>query len=101
MSMQSRKEVVKQLVRKYRRAGEPYRRKLVDELCSACGYERKYAIKVLNGNRPGPRCRRRGGGARLHDEPVAQVAAAIWKPTRRSRRLKHRRRLHAIGHIPR
>lgn len=79
MSMRSRTEVVKQMVRKYRRAGVEYRRKLVDELCSVCGYERKYAIKVLNGNRPGPRGLRRGGGARLYDEPVARVAAAIWK----------------------
>jgi hypothetical protein len=80
MSMQSRKEVVKEMVRKYRRAGREYRRKLVGELCSVCGYERKYAIKVLTGNRPGPRGLRRGGGRRLYDEQVAQVAAAIWKP---------------------
>lgn len=80
MSMRSRTEVVKRLARKYRRAGAEHRRKLVDELCSVCGYERKYAIKVLNGSRPGPRGLRRGGGSRVYDEPVAQVVAAIWKP---------------------
>ena len=76
MSMQSRKDVVRQMVRKYRGAGAEYRRKLVGELCSVCGYERKYAIKVLTGNRPGPRGLRRGGGTRLYDEAVTRVVAA-------------------------
>lgn len=79
MSMQSRREVVRGMVGKYRRAGTEYRRKLVEELCSVCGYERKYAIKVLNGNRPGPRGQRRGGGARLYGEDVERVVVAIWK----------------------
>lgn len=79
MSIQSRRDVVKQMVRKYRRAGREYRRKLVEQLCSVCGYERKYAIKVLNANRPGPRGLRRGGGTKVYEQDVAQVAATIWK----------------------
>jgi hypothetical protein len=61
MSMGTRQEVVERLRRKYQGAGPAYRRSLINELCSVGGYERKYAIKVLNGNRPGPRGRRRGG----------------------------------------
>lgn len=79
MSMRSRLEVVKELRRKYREAGPGYRGRLVDELCSVCGYERKYAIKVLNENRPGPRGRPRGGSPRRYGAKEAEVVAAIWK----------------------
>ena len=58
MSMGSRQEVVERLRRKYQGAGPGYRRNLINELCSVGGYERKYAIKVLNGNG-----RDRAGGA--------------------------------------
>lgn len=61
LSIRSRQEVVDRLRRRYQNAGPAYRRKLIDELCSVGGYERKYAIQVLNGKRPGPRGRRRGG----------------------------------------
>lgn len=79
MSMQSRREVVEGLRGRYSRAGMEHRGKLVDEVCSVCGYERKYAIKVLNGNRAGPGRGRRGGSRRKYGDPEAQVAAAIWK----------------------
>jgi hypothetical protein len=79
MSMRSRQEVVARLRGKYQRAGLAYRRKLVDELCSVCGYERKYAIKVLRGNRPGPRGRSRGGSQPQYGPCEASLAAGIWK----------------------
>jgi len=61
MSIGSRQEVVERLRRKYQGAGPGYRRNLINELCSVGGYERKYAIKLLNSKRPGPRGCRRGG----------------------------------------
>ncbi len=79
MSMPSRQEVVERLRRKYRKAGRGYRRKLLGELCSVCGYDRKYAIKVLNGSRPGPQGRRRGGSQPVYGEAEGKVAAGIWK----------------------
>jgi hypothetical protein len=79
MSMQSRREVVEGLRGRYSRAGMEHRGKLVDEVCSVCGYERKYAIKVLNGNRPGPGRGRRGGSRRKYGDAETQVVAAIWK----------------------
>lgn len=79
MSMQSRREVVERLRERYKRAGSIYRSKLLDELCSVCGYDRKYAIKVLNGNRPGPGRRQRGGSRKVYGNEEAELAAAIWK----------------------
>lgn len=79
MSMRSRQEVVERLKRRYEKAGRGYRRRLVDQLCSVGGYERKYAIKVLNGNRPGPRGGQRGGSRPRYGEEETKVVAAIWK----------------------
>jgi hypothetical protein len=79
MSIGSRQEVVERLRRKSRGAGPQYRRNLINELCSVGGYERKYAIKLLNGNRPGPRGRRRGGSRPRYGAAELQVIAAIWK----------------------
>ncbi len=79
MSMGTRQEVVERLRRKYQGAGPAYRRSLINELCSVGGYERKYAIKVLNGNRPGPRGRRRGGSRPRYAAAELAVIAAIWR----------------------
>ena len=79
MSMESRQEVVARMRERYQRAGRRYRRKLLDELCSVCGYDRKYATKVLNGNRPGPGQQRRGGSRPVYGSQEATLAAAIWK----------------------
>lgn len=70
MSIHSRKEVVVALVRKYPRARTLYRRQLLDQLCSICCYERKYAIKLLTGNRPGNCGIRHGAGPRRYDVAV-------------------------------
>lgn len=79
MSIGSRQEVVERLRRRYQGAGPGYRRKLIDELCSVGGYERKYAIKILNGRRSGPRGQRRGGSRPRYGPAETQVVAAIWK----------------------
>ncbi len=79
MSISSRQEVVDRLRHKYHNAGIGYRRKLIDELCSVGGYERKYAIKLLNGRRPGPSGRRRGGSRPRYGAAERQVVEAIWQ----------------------
>lgn len=79
MSMTSRQEVVERLKRKYKTAGLEYRKQLVNQLCSVGEYERKYAIKILNGNRPGPSGRPRGGSRCRYGQEEAKVVATIWK----------------------
>ena len=81
MSMRSRREVVERLRGKYERAGPRYRRRLIDQVCAVCGYDRKYAIKVLSGNRPGPRGRPRGGSPPKYGPAEARVVEEIWKLT--------------------
>ncbi len=48
MSCESRNEYISVQKHRYRRAGKPYKTRLLDEVC---GYERKYATKLLNGRR--------------------------------------------------
>jgi hypothetical protein len=78
MSAGSRKEVVERLRVRYGHAGRGYRKKLIDQLCEVCGYERKYAIKVLNGTRPGPRGRQQGGARPIYAEAEIGVVRRIW-----------------------
>ena len=79
MSMGSRREVVERLRARYERAGWPYRRKLIDQLCELCGYERKYGIKVLGGKRPGPRGMPQGGARMHYGDGERQVIRQIWQ----------------------
>jgi hypothetical protein len=53
---------------------------LLDEVCGLCGYERKYAIKVLGGKRriAGTGARRRGGSPPRYGEPERAVLKEIW-----------------------
>ena len=52
MSAISRREVLKQARPRYGGRGKAGRSRLLDEICSLCGYERKYASKLLRGRRP-------------------------------------------------
>ena len=80
MSAKSRKEVLEQARQRYGKRGREGRSRLLDEVCELCGYERKYAIKVLSGKRAimGSRAQGgrfagylRGGGTRGHQSDLA------------------------------
>lgn len=79
MSQTSKREVLEKMRERYARRGREGRSKLIDEVCALCGYERKYAIKVLNGRLPigGSGCRR-GGAHRRYGEAERTVLKAIW-----------------------
>ena len=49
--------------------GREGRSKLIQEVCELCGYDRKHAIKLLNGKLPiAGGCQRRGGPRRCYGE---------------------------------
>jgi hypothetical protein len=79
MSMETRREVVERARRRYRRAGRRYRRVLIEELRRVCGYERKYAIKVLTGNRPGPGARPHRGRGRVYGAEEEKILQELWR----------------------
>ena len=80
MSAKSRKEVLEQARARYRSRGKEGRSRLLDELCALCGYERKYASKLLSGVRPlpGESGRARGGSPARYGEAERAVLKVIW-----------------------
>jgi hypothetical protein len=81
MSAKSRREVLEQARERYRRrSGKEARSRLLDEVCAFCGYERKYAIKLLGGKREiaGSGGRRRGGSRPVYGEAERRVLKVIW-----------------------
>ncbi len=48
MSCESRNEYIAVQKRRYKKAGKAYKTRLLDEVCEVCGYDRKYATKLLN-----------------------------------------------------
>ena len=61
---------------RYAGRGTEGRSRLLDEVCEVCGYERKYAIKLMNRRQPAPK--RKAGRKRVYAQEVAAVVKAIW-----------------------
>jgi hypothetical protein len=103
MSAKSRQEVLEQARARYQRWGKLGRSRLLDEVCALCGYERKYAIKVLGGKREiaGRSGRRRGGTMPVYAEAERRVLKAIWLAAEQpcGRRLKADQRRGAESHF--
>lgn len=80
MSSKSRCEVLERARQRYLNRGKEGRGRLLDEICSLCGYERKYAIKVLGGARPiaGARGKKRGGSKPKYGKEERKVIQVIW-----------------------
>jgi transposase InsO family protein len=92
MGGRTRWEYFKTIHPRYRKADRQQRQLILDEFCSNCGYNRKYAIRLLNGPPPGkhlPRSRSRRAATRYGSQLVS-VLVAIWEAAGYpwSRRLK-------------
>lgn len=61
MGKKSRKEYLESIRERYRKAGKKEKSVILGEFCAVCGYNRKYAVRLLNGlprkgkRRSGPR----------------------------------------------
>jgi hypothetical protein len=79
MSQKSRQEVLQEARERYQRRGRKGRSRLLDEVSALCGYERKYAMKVLGGKRPITGSgRQRGGSKPVYGEAERRVLKEIW-----------------------
>lgn len=52
MSGKSRWDYLKAIYSRYKKVSKPLRARILDEFCQVCGYNRKYAIRLLNGPAP-------------------------------------------------
>jgi len=92
MGGKSRREYLRTIHPRYRKADRQQRRLILDEFCSNCGYNRKYAIRLLNGPPPGrnpPRSRIRRSPTRYGSQLIS-VLVSVWEAAGYpwSRRLK-------------
>ena len=79
MSEKSTGEILKIMRPKYARRGREARSRRLDEFCQLCGFERKYAIKLLGGKRRAQGAiHARSGSKAKYGEAERKVLKAIW-----------------------
>ncbi len=79
MSPRSRREMLRAVYPRYRKASRREKTTILTEFCAATGYHRKYAIQLLS-RPPDPSPRRRGRGRRpAYSAETVRVLVAIWE----------------------
>jgi hypothetical protein len=89
MSMASRRELVRTLGDRYRRAGRKEKSRILDEFVKVTGYHRKHATRLLNqGWEAAPDVARKG--RRIYDDAVREALIILWETADRicGKRLK-------------
>lgn len=80
MGKRSKWEYFKAIYKRYRKASEKEKGRILDEFCGVCGYNRKYAIWKLNGPAPEekrtPKKRKR---RRRYSERMIDILSEIWE----------------------
>lgn len=81
MSRRSKNEYFESIYARYRGAAPITKSQLLDELCRACGYNRKYAIRKLNGSAPHGKRNTRKHLSRLetYDARVISILHQVWE----------------------
>jgi len=79
MSGKARWEYFRTVYPRYRKASKEERSVILNEFCKNCGYNRKYAIRLLNGQPPGENRKKRRKRRQTYGPQVISILAAIWK----------------------
>src|SRR5262245_11973019 len=79
MSRRARWEVLTAVSPRYRGAARVDRGKILDEFCETTGYQRKYALRLLNGPPPGAERPRRRRRPATYSTAVMQALTVIWE----------------------
>jgi transposase InsO family protein len=73
-------EYLRAIYERYRKAGRREKKVILNEFCANSGYNRKYAIRLLNGPRPEmPRNEPRRGRGVSYSQEVVALLMAIWE----------------------
>lgn len=89
MGLKEKTAYLQAIRQRYRQANRIGKKRILDEFCAICGYNRKYAIRLLNN--PKRKCKHRPGRkSKYRDSRFLEVLVHIWKATdfMCSRRLK-------------
>ncbi len=77
MSPQARREVLKAVRPRYRKANRQEKKRILDEFVAVTGYHRKYAIQLLNHGAPASKCEKRRR-RRTYTVEVISALVRIW-----------------------
>ncbi len=81
MSKRSKKEYLQEIYGRYEKAEKDEKQKILDEFCNVCGYNRKYAIRMLNqvGSLEINSNKKRAGPKRkYHTEGIIKFIKTLW-----------------------
>lgn len=81
MVLHSRREYLEAIRNRYRNSGKRGKSVILDEFCATCGYNRKYAIRLLKKPLPASSQRRPGPVSRYHGEQLLVPLKRIWFAT--------------------
>ncbi len=93
MGITTRYEYLKEIRLRYKYASKAQKKTILDEFCANCGYNRKYAIRLIN-SKPEPEISKnlsKRGRKKVYDDPlIAEVLRDLWVATNLpcSKRLK-------------
>lgn len=93
MSLSAKAEYLSAIKSRYKMASRSEKGSILDEFCRVCGYNRKYAIRLLNatGKTLHPKNLSRRGRKKVYDDPlILEVLKKLWVTTNLpcSKRLK-------------
>jgi len=90
MSPALKKEYFEKIKERYKKASKKEKHLILDEFCTVCGYERKYAIKKLSAKRKAEPNKNRPGPKPIYDEAITTILKNLWLATGQicSKRLK-------------
>ncbi len=98
MSKQAKQEILEAILNRYRCASKKEKQSILDEFCQVCGYNRKYAIRLLQSklllrNKKKQSTHLPVGRPKQYNEPeLLEFLARLWQATN----LACAKRLHAI-----
>jgi len=82
MSNKARKEYLKEIRKRYPNATIEEKTMILDEFCSNCGYNRKYAIRVINSKEKPKTIWNKPGRKRKYDDPqIFNFLKKLWIAT--------------------
>lgn len=79
MSRKSKWEYFKAIYYRYHQAPQETRRQILDEFCQVCGYNRKYAIRLLNGPPPQQYKAKPRTRSTIYGHQVISILASVWE----------------------
>jgi hypothetical protein len=90
MSPALKKEYFEKIKERYKKANKKEKHLILDEFCTICSYERKYAIKKLSAKRKNKPDKKRSGPKPIYDEEITLILKNLWLATGQicSKRLK-------------